>query len=127
MEEISMNREDILALEKQMWEATKDRNVSGFLDLVSDQAIMVCGGYRCTGKEYSEIIAFFDCKTYNISNYEIVNEDRESIQIHYLIKLEVNDDKNMDLAGTFHVTSIWRNIEGKWKLVFNMDQRIVEE
>ena len=49
------------------------------------------------------------------------------IQIHYLIKLEVNDDKNMDLAGTFHVTSTWRNIEGKWKLVFNMDQRIVEE
>ena len=31
-----MNREDILALEKQMWEAAKDRNVSGFLDLVSD-------------------------------------------------------------------------------------------
>ena len=110
-----------------MWEAAKDRNVSGFLDLVSDQAIMVCGGYRCKGKEYSEIIAFFDCKTYNISNYEIVNEDRESIQIHYLIKLEVNDDKNMDLAGTFQVTSTWRNIEGKWKLVFNMDQRIVEE
>ena len=64
-----MNREDILALEKQMWEAAKDRNVSGFLDLVSDQAIMVCGGYRCTGKEYSEIIAFFDCKTYNISKH----------------------------------------------------------
>ena len=57
-----MNREDILALEKQMWEAAKDRNVSGFLDLVSDQAIMVCGGYRCKGKEYSEIIAFLTAK-----------------------------------------------------------------
>lgn len=122
-----MNREDVFVLEKQMWEAAKSRNVSGFLDVVSDEAIMVCGGYRCTGKEYSEIISYFDCKSYDIINFEIVNEDTESIQIHYVIKLEVNDEKNNDLAGTFHITTTWKNLEGKWKVVFNMDQRIIEE
>lgn len=120
-----MNREDVFALEKQMWEAAKSRNISGFLDVVSDEAIMVCGGYRCTGKEYSEIIAFFDCKSYNIFNFEIVNEDTESIQIHYLINLEVNDEKNNDLAGTFHVTTTWKKLDRKWKIVFNMDQRVM--
>lgn len=122
-----MNKEEIYALEQKMWEAAKSRDVSGFLDVVSEEAIMVCGGYRCTGKDYSEIIAFFDCKSYEIVNFEIVNEDTESVQIHYVIKLEVHDEKNKDLAGTFHVTTTWKRIEGKWKIFFNMDQRMIGE
>ena len=49
------------------------------------------------------------------------------MQVHYVITLEVNDEKNMDLAGMFHITTTWHLIKDKWKVVFNMDQRIVEQ
>ena len=119
-----MNKEDIMVLETKMWEAAKNRNAVEFLNLVSEDAVMVCGGYRCTGKEYAEIISFFDCKSYNIVNFETICEDTSSVQVHYVIKLEVNDDKNSDLAGTFHITTTWKNQDGRWKVVFNMDQRV---
>lgn len=121
-----MSYDEIYTLEKEMWDAAKNRNSAAFLEVVSETAIMVCGGYRCTGKEYAEIIAVFDCKSYEIEHFEIVNEDENSVQVHYLISLEVNDEQNRDLAGKFHITSTWKNIAGKWKVVFNMDQRIWE-
>lgn len=119
-----MNKEELLVLETKMWEAAKNRNVIEFLNVVSKDAVMVCGGYRCTGKEYAEIISFFDCKAYDISHFEIVSEDTSSAQVHYVINLEVNEEKNSDLAGTFHITTTWKNHDGKWKVVFNMDQRV---
>lgn len=54
----------------------------------------------------------------------MVSEDVNSVQIHYVIQIEVNDEKNNDLAGTFHITTTWKNRDDKWKVVFNMDQRV---
>lgn len=47
-------------LEIKMWEAAKANNSENFLKLVDENAIMVCGGYSCTGREYAEIIKMFD-------------------------------------------------------------------
>ena len=123
---VYMNKDDILILEKKMWEAAKNRNKEDFLNVVSKEAVMVCGGYRCSGSEYAEIIAVFDCKCYNIVDFEIVHQDNNSVQVHYVINLEVNDEKNCDLAGKFHITTTWKKDKNAWKVVFNMDQRIVE-
>lgn len=113
--------------EVSMWEAAKNKSKADFLKFVSEDAVMVCGGYRCSGKEYSEIIPMFDCKTYGIEYFEIVNDDNSSIQVHYLIHLEVNNEENNDLAGTFHITTTWKCLNGVWKVVFNMDQRVLAD
>lgn len=120
-----MENRDIYELEKLMWNAAKNRDKESFLTVVSEEAVMVCGGYRCTGKEYAEIIAEFDCKAYEIDHFEIVNEDCNSTQVHYVIDLTVEDLRNSDFAGKFHVTTTWNKKEDKWKVVFNMDQKIV--
>ena len=136
-------------LEKAMWEAAKNRSREDFLNLVDENAVMVCGGYRCSGKEYASIIEDFDLADYEISDSEIVaetgrteealkkaekaeNEQRKPmnaevgkfVQVHYSIETKVSDKKNSDLAGKFNVTSTWKNSGEKWKLVFNMDSRI---
>ena len=103
----------------------KQKSVT-FLQVVSEDAVMVCGGFRCSGKEYSEVIAMFDCKTYAMEHYEIVNQYANSVQVHYVIHLEVCNEENKDLAGTFHVTTTWKCMNGAWKVVFNMDQRVPE-
>ena len=79
-----------------MWEAAKNRSSVDFLRVVSEDAVMVCGGFRCSGKEYSEVVAMFDCKTYAMEHYEIVNQDENSVQVHYVIHLEVCKEKNSD-------------------------------
>lgn len=37
--------------------------------------------------------------------------------------MSVADERNSDLAGTFHITSTWKKSENTYKLIFNMDSR----
>lgn len=144
-----MKSDFINELERAMWQAAKDRSRADFLNLVDENALMICGSFRCSGKEYANIIEDFDLADYEISDFEIVaetelteevlkktgkaeNEHREPmnaefgkiVQVHYSIETKVSDKKNGDLAGKFNITSTWKNSGGKWKLVFNMDSKI---
>ena len=48
------------------------------------------------------------------------------IQVHYVITTAAERPENADLAGTYHITSTWRNMGGRCKLVFNMDRNVPE-
>ena len=115
---------NIMELEIAMWEAAKNRNAAAFLELVDETAVMVCGGFRCSGYEYAQIIKEFDVAQYQISDFEIIEETEQICQIHYVIETMVSDSKNKDLEGKFHITSTWKKIDEAWKLIFNMDSRI---
>lgn len=114
----------IFKLENEMWQSAKNGNKSDFAKLVSPNAIMVCGGYRCTGAEYAEFISGFGISAFEISNFEAIHETENTIQVHYIVRTTADSPENSDLAGKFHVTSTWENSSGEWKLVFNMDSRI---
>lgn len=119
-----MTEQEIMKLETAMWDTAKRRDTKGFLSLVSDKAVMVCGGYTCTGREYSGIISEFDCKDYKITNFGIVAQDDNYIQVHYVIELSVNDPENSDLAGSFHITTTWEKLSSGCRIVFNMDSKL---
>ena len=116
----------IYKLENKMWKAAKEGNKIEFAKLVSADAVMVCGGYRCTGSEYAEFINSFGISAFEITDFEVVHETDKTVQVHYIVKTTADVPENADLAGTFHVTSTWENSDGKWVLVFNMDSRIME-
>ena len=117
---------EIKKLEVKMWDAAQNRDAEAFLQVVDKDAVMVCGGFRCTGAEYAEIIKEFDVAKYTISNYEVVAQSENLCQIHYVIEITVADRKNADLEGLFHITSTWKKMGDDWKLIFNMDSRILE-
>ena len=115
----------IYELENKMWQAAKNGDKNEFAKLVSADAVMVCGGYRCTGAEYAELISDFGISVFEITNFEFVHETDKTVQVHYTVKTIADIPENDDLAGMFHVTSTWKNSAGKWVLVFNMDSRIM--
>ncbi len=115
---------NIMEREIAMWDAAKKRNAKAFLEVVDENAVMICGGFRCSGSEYAQIIKDFDIAQYQISDYEVIEETEQICQIYYIIETTVADKKNKDLEGRFHITSVWKSIEGVWKLIFNMDSRI---
>lgn len=115
---------NMMKYETKMWEAAKNKNSKAFLEIVDKDAVMVCGGFRCSGGEYAEIIKEFDVAQYQISNFETVAETVELVQVHYVIETAVSDETNKDLEGTFHITSTWKRMGSAWKLIFNMDSRI---
>lgn len=78
------------------------------------------------GRSNAEIIAEFDCASFEIEGFETVCETPNVVQVHYIITTAAEKPENADLAGTFHITSTWRKMGGRWKLVFNMDRNVPE-
>lgn len=119
------NREKlVIEKEHDMWKAASKRDVAAFKELVADDAIMICGGYRCLGAEYAEYIKDFYINGYKIINEEVIFSSEEAVQIHYVIDVKSDLPETADLAGVFHVVSLWKLEKNLWKLYFNMDSRI---
>lgn len=117
----------IFELEQKMWNAAAKRDKETFLQLVSPEAVMVCGGFRCSGADYAELIKDFGISSYEITNFETVAETEQLVQVHYIVKTIADSSETADLAGMFHITSTWAKKNGTWKIIFNMDQRIFDE
>ena len=109
-----------------MWQAAQNGDKAAFSQLVCADAVMICGGYRCTGAEYAELVADFGISAFEIEDFEVLLETGSIVQVHYIVKTTADDPENADLAGVFHVTSTWQKQNGAWRLVFNMDSRIIE-
>ena len=62
----------IRELEEKMWRAAQSRNKAAFLEVVDENAVMVCGGFRCSGADYTGIISEFDCAGFVIEQFETV-------------------------------------------------------
>ena len=72
-----------------------------------------------------EIAGVFDVAEYEITGFEQTAAAENLRQVHYVIRTEVSCAENSDLAGSFHITSTWQKTDGEWKLIFNMDSRIL--
>lgn len=103
-----MIKDIIMSHEAAMWEAAIRCDSSAFLEVVSESAVMVCGGSKCTGADYARIISEFDCKSYKISDFEVIAQSDDIVQVHYIIETVAEKPENQDLAGRFHITSTWK-------------------
>jgi hypothetical protein len=124
---MSYNNREELIFEKEydMWKAASKRDVVAFKELVAEDAIMICGGYRCLGIEYAKYIKDFYITGYEIKNEEVIFSSEEAVQIHYVIDVKTELPEISDLGGVFHVVSLWKMVNNLWKLYFNMDSRII--
>ena len=116
--------QQVIQLEREMWEAALHRDAEAFGRLVLPDAVMICGGHRCSGREYAELLTGFSINGYSISGMEAVGSGEDQMVLHYVIRVDVEDDRDWDLAGLFHIVSVWKKSGGTWGLVFNMDSRI---
>ena len=121
------SEELVFEKELDMWKAASKRDVTAFKELVADEAIMICGGYRCLGAEYAEYIKDFNINRYEIKNKEVIYSSKEAIQIHYVIDVKTELAETSDLGGVFHVISLWKMENNRWKLYFNIDSRIITD
>lgn len=123
------NREELIfEKEYDMWNAASNRDVAAFKKLVADDAVMICGGYRCLGVEYAQYIKDFYINGYEIKNKEVIFSIEEAVQIHYVVDVKTElPEETADLGGVFHVVSLWKKVNNLWKLYFNMDSRIITD
>lgn len=113
--------EKVRNLETQMWEAFANGDSNKFSKLVLDDAMMICGGIRESGREYAKIAANVRLDSYEISDFFIKSVSNESVMTNYIVKVICPD---ASISGTFRVSSLWIRNDTKWELVFNQDSKL---
>lgn len=113
--------EKIKDLETQMWEAFANGDSKKFSKLVSDDAMMICGGIRESGREYAKIVANVRLDSYEISEFFTKLVSNELVMTNYIVKVMCHDSS---ISGTFRVSSLWILSKNKWELVFNQDSKL---
>lgn len=117
-----MLEEKIINLEKQIWEAFATGNSKLFGNLVSKDALMVCGGFRETGSKYASIVSQIRLQKYELYDFIVRKVEANAILINYIVNVEAFDKV---LDGKFRVSSLWVKSGEKWQMVFNQDSNLI--
>lgn len=83
-------------------------------------------GTDAFGSEYAGFLADFPLSGYTIRHMEVIAAGESEVTLHYVVQTQAERADAQDLAGLFHVVSIWKKKEKTWNLLFNMDARIFE-
>lgn len=123
MKDISL-QEKVIGMEKKMWEAFASGNSALFGEIVSADAMMICGGFKESGAEYARIVENVNLSNYELSEFDVKVINPNVVLTNYIVKVDCQD---YTLAGTFRVSSLWINEDGNWKVVFNQDSNLVSQ
>ncbi|EGD48960.1 hypothetical protein Cpap_3387 [Ruminiclostridium papyrosolvens DSM 2782] len=123
MKDISL-QEKVIGMEKKMWEAFASGNSASFGEIVSADAMMICGGFKEIGAEYARIVENVNISNYELSEFDVKVINPNVVLTNYIVKVDCQD---YTLAGTFRVSSLWINEDGNWKVVFNQDSNLVSQ
>lgn len=111
---------NFLSLENEFWEAARDKCAEKLLELISDNAVVISGGLRYSGRDYADHIRSAGVSDFSVHGFETVVLTDELRQNHYIVSIAASSENNA-ISGSFHITSTWKYFGGSWKLVFGMD------
>ena len=112
---------EILKIENDMYKALLGGNKAQFQEIVDESALMVCGGYKETGKIYSGYVGSIKLKAYEIKEFEIKEIASDVILSNYIVNIDSFDP---NFTGDYRVSSLWKKVNGKFTLHFNQDIKI---
>ena len=119
-----MIEEKVKELEYRMWEAFACGDASSFRTLVSEDAMMICGGLRESGLTYAQIVEQVKLDRYSIRDFVVKRVTSDTVLTNYIVVVECPDT---DISGTFRVSSLWVQNDNEWRLLFNQDTKLYGE
>src|SRR5216683_206692 len=108
--------------EKAAWQAFKDKNADEFQKLLSpDMAAIYAEGPSDLQGELASMKKN-NLKSFAISDFKATSPDSDTIVTTYKVAYEATSD-GKDTSGTEYAASVWRKMEGDWKMIFRTDMK----
>ncbi len=118
-----IREEDIIAMEKGVWDAITRQDVTAFQALVAEDAWMVIGGMRSSGAEEARLLPQIHFPPCVLSEFRVKALSDEVVLLHYTATFGGENSPMSDFAGSYYVSSVWQRRQEGWKMVFNQDVR----
>lgn len=110
--------------EKAAWQAFKDKKPDAFKKVVDKDFYGVYAeGVSDMAKEVSDM-SKWDMKSFEISDYKIVSDEKDVVVSTYVVKIEGTYD-GKDASGAYNAGSVWKAENGKWLAIFHSNVKQV--
>jgi hypothetical protein len=116
------NDDAIIAKEKAIWQAFKDKKADDFQKLVSADVVAIYPDGIKNMKNELDSMTKTTTKSFSLSDFNVVMPDANTAIISYKAKVETTAD-GKDETGHYNCGSVWNMKNGEWKAVFHADMK----
>ena len=116
------NKEAIIAKEKAVWQAFKDKKAGDFKKMVSPDVVAIYPDGMMGMKDELETMSKRDMKSFSLSDFHVVMPDANTAIISYKAKVESSIDGKEE-SGNYNCGSVWHMKNGEWHAVFHADMK----
>ena len=113
------DKEAIIAKEKAVWKAFRDKDADAVKKLVSTDVVAVYPDGIYNFQQRMDGMSKMTMKSFSLSDFNLSTPSDEIGIISYKAKVESNDGSSSDL----NCATVWNLKNGEWKAVFHSDMR----
>ena len=113
------DKEAIIAKEKAVWKAFRDKDADAVKKLVSTDVVAVYPDGIYNFQQRMDGMSKMTMKSFSLSDFNLSTPSDEIAIISYKAKEESKDGSSSDL----NCATVWNLKNGEWKAVFHSDMR----
>ena len=116
------DQEAIIAKEKAVWQAFKDKKVDDLRRLLSPDVVAVYADGIVKMQERLGDMSKNDMKAFSLSDFHVVMPGPDTAIIAYKSKMEGTSGEK-DVSGDYNCGTVWNLKNGEWRTVFHSDMK----
>jgi hypothetical protein len=116
------DKDALIAKEKAIWQAFKDKKADEFKKLVSADVVAVYADGIFNMQKELDAMPKTDMKSFSLSDFNVVATDADTAIVSYKAKVE-STSEGKDNSGNFNCGSVWQMKNGQWQAIFHADMK----
>lgn len=116
------DKEAIIAKEKAVWQAFKDKKEDDLRKLLSPDVVAVYADGIVNMQERLGDMSKNDMKSFSLSDFHVLMPDAGTAIIAYKSKME-GASGGKDVSGDYNCGTVWNLKNGEWRAVFHSDMK----
>jgi len=117
------DKDAVMAMEKQAWQAFKDKNADGFKKVVDADFRGVYAEAIVDLKAELDEMQKTDMKSFTISDYSAFSDDPDVIMTTYKCVVQ-GTSSGKDNSGTYNCGTVWKMKKGAWLAIFHTNVKV---
>jgi len=117
------DKDAVMAMEKQAWQAFKDKNADGFKKVVDADFRGVYAEAIVDLKAELDEMQKTDMKSFTISDYSAFSDDPDVIMTTYKCVVQ-GTSSGKDNSGTYNCGTVWKMNKGAWLAIFHTNVKV---
>ena len=116
------DKDAIIAKEKAVWQAFKDKKADDFKKMVVADVVAVYADGIMNMQDEMDAMSKTDMKSFSLSDFNVVMTNADTAVVSYKAKVE-SSMGGKDNSGDYNAITVWQMKNGQWQAICHADMK----